>query len=218
MPTDPKPNPGFTPLSELTAEELAVRCQRGSLGCYSELVGRFEGRLFNFLLRRTASRQDAEDLAQEAFVRAWERIATYNPAWRFSTWLFTIASRLAISRHRRNRRQRPTDSFDRADTGAPDPARVAGDRELGSILWELAETKLNQDQRTALWLRYAEDLSIGEIATVMRKSHVGVRVCLFRARQSLAEAAARRSRRAAAAPPQPAPAPAGAAEIVGGIG
>ncbi|MCX5689052.1 MAG: sigma-70 family RNA polymerase sigma factor [Planctomycetota bacterium] len=178
-----------TSLASKTAEELAVLAQRDNVAAFGELVVRFEGRLFNFLLRRVASRVEAEDLTQEAFVRAWERITSYDPTWRFSTWLFTIASRLAVSEHRRRRPTVVLDSADQvgrcdADIGESEHAEQGGSR-----LWALAKLVLREDQHTALWLRYAEDMTIGEIAKVMGKTQVGVRVALFRARQTLAEAA-----------------------------
>jgi RNA polymerase sigma-70 factor (ECF subfamily) len=182
----------MAPLSEQSPEELAVRAQAGggpALACFGELVTRFEVRLFNFLLKRTRSRSDAEELTQEAFTRAWERITSYDPAWKFSTWLYTIASRLAVSKHRRQSRESAWSSFDRAGPEGTDHLQVQDDRRLGTRLWSLAEEELSPDQQTALWLRYAEDMSIGEIAKVMGKTQVGVRVSLFRARQTLAKRA-----------------------------
>jgi RNA polymerase sigma-70 factor (ECF subfamily) len=171
-------------LCALSPEDLALRAARGSVASYSELVKRFEVRLFNFLLRKV-SRTDAEDLAQETFVRAWERIGSYDRRWRFSTWLFTIASRLAVSHYRKRSAAAPRAEF-APDQGPGEADRdVEADCRLGRRLWALAAS-LGADQHEALWLRYAEDLSIPEIAEVMRKSHVGVRVCLFRARQALA--------------------------------
>ena len=182
----------MAPLSQQSAEELAVRAQAGggcALSCFGELVTRYEVRLFNFLLRRTRSRADAEELTQEAFLRAWERIASYDPAWKFSTWLYTIASRLAVSKHRKLGRERTWDTFERTGEQQRDTLEAGDDRRLGKRLWNLAESSLSPDQQTALWLRYAEDMAIGEIARVMGKSQVGVRVCLFRARQTLAKTA-----------------------------
>jgi RNA polymerase sigma-70 factor, ECF subfamily len=166
-----------------SAEALAVRAGVGdstARECFGELVARYQVRLFNFLLRRVRSRHDAEDLTQEAFVRAWERIRSYDPTWRFSTWLFTIGSRLAITRHRRSR---PC-----AGSGAVELAAALDSRpsQAGSQVWRLAAKCLSDEQHTALWLRYVEELSIEEISTVLDKSQVAVRVCLFRARQSLA--------------------------------
>jgi RNA polymerase sigma-70 factor (ECF subfamily) len=180
----------MAPLSQQSPEELAVRAQTGggpALACFGELVTRYEVRLFNFLLRRTRCRADAEELTQEAFLRAWERIQSYDPAWKFSTWLYTIASRLAVSKHRKLGRERTWDTFERCGDVERDTLEASDDRRLGKRLWTLAEESLSPDQQTALWLRYAEDMAIGEIARVMGKSQVGVRVCLFRARQTLAK-------------------------------
>ena len=180
-PVEPKPPAQRTP------EQLAARAAEGSLESYGELVKRFEVRLFNFLLRKTGSRSDAEDLTQEAFIRAWEKIKRYDPKWRFSTWLFTIAARLAVSHHRKRRAgPRWADQVDVGVDIGPGADR-AEDRMNGARLWKMAERVLGHEQHTALWLRYAEDMNIGEIAKVLGKSQVGVRVMLFRARQVLAQ-------------------------------
>jgi RNA polymerase sigma-70 factor (ECF subfamily) len=173
------------PLGDLKIPELVSRAQDGSLPCFAELVKRFEGRLFNFVLRRMQSTQDAEDLVQDTFVRAWQRIGQYNPRWQFSTWLYTIAHRLAIAqRHRQRREARPA-CLDNVPAEC-DPARPAADREQCRHIWALADRLLPEAQRMALWLRYAEGLGTSEIARVLGKSRVGVRVMLFRARETLA--------------------------------
>ena len=194
-----------------TPEVLAVRAAQGSHAAFAELVALFEVRLYNFLLRRTRSRTDAEELTQESFARAWQSIKSYDPAWKFSTWLFTIGSRLAVSDHRKQGRMRTMDTSDSAAGGMAGMMGVGGigsrgesggrmegigeermeHRLLGRALWALAGKTLKDDQQTALWLRYGEDMSIGEVATVMGKSQVAVRVMLFRARQTLATAFAK---------------------------
>lgn len=173
-------------LDALTGEQLAVRA--GAKGpdakdCFSRLVRMYEERLFNFLFKRCRRRDQAEDLTQETFLRAWERLETYDSRWRFSTWLFTIAQRQAVSLYRKSGRTPAPLSplHDPASSKSPDEPDARG-----AMLWRLAESNLTPDQHTALWLRYAEDMEIDEIARVMRKSSVGVRVCLFRARGALA--------------------------------
>lgn len=170
------------PLDRMTPEELAARSQHGSAEAFERLVGIFEARLYNFLLRRVRSRSDAEDLTQESFLRAWQRIGSYRSKWRFSTWLYTIATRLAISHARRDRgSERLGDGDQRAAGGE------GGVNEGGSRVWRLVDEKLTEEQRTAVWLRYVEDMGIGEIGLVMGKSDVAVRVMLFRSRAILAE-------------------------------
>ena len=176
-----RPSPAALPIPDLVS-----RAQRGSLPCFAELVKRFEGRLLNFLRRRTGSVHDAEDLAQDAFVRAWQRIEQYDPRWQFSTWLFTIAHRLAITHRARREVSASCDVLEPATLDRHDPVRVLADREHGGQLWETADRILSETQRTALWLRYAEDLSNTDIAAITGRSRVSVRVTLFRAREALA--------------------------------
>ena len=189
--TRTSPRIDVIPVNELatwTPERLAVRAADGCLASFGELVHQFQGRLYNFLLRRVASASEAEDLTQEAFVRAWERIKSYDPQWRFSTWLFTIGSRLAVSRHRSVSRAKPHVkrlAEERPKFHEEEADQRLSNREQFDRLWLVAEEKLSYEQRTALWLRYAEGLSIGEIATILSRSQVGVRVLLFRVRQTL---------------------------------
>jgi RNA polymerase sigma-70 factor, ECF subfamily len=186
--------------AEHSPEELAVRAQGGDeagIAAFSELVERFSGRLHSFLLRRLPP-ADAEDLTQEAFIRAWQRIGTYNPRYRFSTWLFTIATRLAISHGRVDRRGRERE-FDSAGNSSQagidstrrdsrrDPGASASQREERLRIWETVAEILGDEQHTAIWLRYVEEMSIAEIARVMGRTPVGVRVMLFRARNLLAQ-------------------------------
>lgn len=173
-------------LTGLTPEELARRVQEGSSACFVELLSRYEGRVFNFLLRRVPTAADAEDLTQEAFVRAWQRIETYDPTRRFSTWLFTIAARLASSHRRAAARDLNRARQSAREPRANDPGVHAAAREGAGRVWALADEILNDDQRSAVWLRYVEDMAIHDIARVLGKSNVAVRVALFRARRALA--------------------------------
>lgn len=176
--------PSSVPASA-SAEELARRARAGSRACFDALVDRFAPRLLSFLIRRVGSRQDAEDLTQETFVRAWRRLETYNPDRRFSTWLFTIGVRLSAAYLRARRRMQAL----AADPG--DRRAAAGDaaaeRDEGALLWRLAEDELTPDQFSALWLRYVEGASVEDIARMLGKSRVGARVLLFRARSRLGD-------------------------------
>jgi RNA polymerase sigma-70 factor (ECF subfamily) len=184
-------------LGDLAVPELVRRARDGSLPAYAEVVARFEGRLLNFLLRRVPNRADAEDVVQETFVRAWQRIGQYDPRWQFSTWLFTIGHRLAAAHRHRG----PALSADlsRVPAEAGEPGRAVADREQCGHVWALADRILPEVQRTALWLRYAEDLPTRQIARVLGKSPIMVRVHLCRARAALRQRL--QAREAPAAPP-----------------
>lgn len=179
--------------SDQSDETLVVRAQGGDLDAFTEVVARWDGRLFNFIARRVGGRlrqMDAEDLTQETFLRAWRSIAEYQPRHRFSTWLFTIAGRLVVD-HLRHQRVRAdaTESLTTAASRRQSNADAATDRlllpESSESLWNIAREILTAEQHAALWLRYAEDLSPGEVARVLDKNEVAVRVMLFRARQAL---------------------------------
>lgn len=176
------------PLSSCTDEELALRAQAGSAAAFALLVDRFETRLFSFILRRVRNHADAEDLTQEAFTRAWGSIRRYKPAWRFSTWLYTIGSRTAVNHLRRAQvRKRASEADMRQATPAPAPGDGAEGAELRGEVWRVAQEALTDAQFTALWLRYVEDLPMRDIGRVLGKSTVGVRALLFRARTALIE-------------------------------
>jgi len=180
-------------LSARSVEKLATRSAQGSHADFAELVRRYHDRVYNFLLKRTRNPDEAADLTQEAFVRAWQRIDRYDPRWQFSTWIFTIAVRLSVSRQRREKRKVCADDLDQTRSsnlpGAEDMLERRETVELGRSLWELAEDVLSEDQYLAVWLRYAEGMAMADIAKVIGKSQVGVRVSLFRARAALAQAA-----------------------------
>ncbi|MDH4240630.1 MAG: RNA polymerase sigma factor [Phycisphaerae bacterium] len=170
-------------LRALSAEELARRAKQGCREAFAELVERYGIRLLKFLRYKTNNIHDAEDLVQESFVRAYENIHRYKDSWKFSTWLFTIAARLAYSHFRRSRSFQKVAWF---ESSGPEPEQMVVDKETQQSLWALARG-LSMNQYQALWLKYGQDMSIKEIAMVLRKSQVNVKVLLYRARINLAK-------------------------------
>ena len=173
MMTEPK-----TPSDAVSAEELAVRARDGSRVSFDELVVRYRPRLVAFLAHRLADAADAEDVAQETFLRAYDQLASYDPGRPFATWLFAIgknvAANHAIARNRREARDaRP------ATAAAVDAAGTASD------VWQRAAAVLRPDAYRALWLRYAQGASVREIATALGRSSVAIKVMLFRARRRM---------------------------------
>ena len=88
---------------EISAEELARQCQNGCRESFERLVRRFERRVLRFLSAMVNNRQDAEDLAQDTFLKVYKSIHRFNPEYKFSTWLFTIAKRTAMNHYRASR-------------------------------------------------------------------------------------------------------------------
>ncbi|MFG0257515.1 MAG: RNA polymerase sigma factor [Phycisphaerales bacterium JB043] len=195
--TQPAPQHVDDPSSfpSLSDEQLALRAKDGSSASFGVLVDRFESRLVTFLRKRLGDIHAAEDIAQDAFIKAWESRHRYDPRWRYSTWLFTIASRRA-SNHLRQRARRETLRLvgEHVDGQAPtDP--VVRD-ESSALVWDLARRHLSMAQHTTLWLRYGENLSCKEIARVMGSTSIAIRATLHRARKTLRENMENHERRA----------------------
>ncbi len=160
----------------------------GRLACYDVLVRRYEGRLTRFLRQRTGDRLDAEDIAQEAFIAAWRNLRRFDPERPFAPWLFTIAARLAVDRHRaRGERCLPLSAADGVAMATESPAV---DSEQAERLWRLARASMPLAAYLALWLRYVESMTVKEVAGVTGRSTVHVRVLLHRGRSALGKALA----------------------------
>lgn len=166
-------------------EQLARRAQQGCRASFEELVRRFQVPLVHFLRCRN-SPEDAEDLAQETLLRAYQRLERYCDQWRFVTWLFTIARRLSMNYHRRPARTVAVSLEAMADH-RPAPDQELAGAESRQRLWQLAAEVLTEPQLTALWLFYVEEFPVKEVARVLRRSRVAVRAILFRARRKLLE-------------------------------
>ena len=171
-------------IAEKTDEELARDARAGSRRSFEELARRYKRRLFVYLRPRVASDEDAEDMVQDTFLKLFRNMGGYDPAYKFSAWLYTSAGRLAIDSYRKNKAGRNTVAIS-ADMPIADPAagRDPGPGESG--LWDAARA-LGGDRFRVLWLRYGEDLTIEEIAAVVGRTKLAVRVLLHRARTSLA--------------------------------
>ena len=168
-------------------EELARRVQEGCHDSFTELVKRLQPRLLFALRRRLPQEADAEDVAQKTLLRAYEKIALYNPKRKFSPWLFTIAFRLASDYHRKRKLPTPPDE---SAASVPDPHPSPEQRtianEQSQSLWSLADHLLKPEQWSALWLFYGEDQTVREIAQSLNRTTVSIRVLLYRARKTLA--------------------------------
>lgn len=176
-------------MNEHEDDRAAVRRARdGDDSAYAELLARHRDRVFSFLLRLLGSAQDAEDAAQEAFVKAFTRLDDYDASRPFLSWLFGIAHHAALDRLRA--RPPATLSLDDPE-GAPDPAdpgpgvEDAAGAALDATLIERLLAALPPLYREPLLLRHKEEMDIPEIARVLSLPAGTVKVRLFRAREML---------------------------------
>jgi RNA polymerase sigma-70 factor (ECF subfamily) len=166
---------------------------------FAELVDRYRARIVGVMHHLLNSVEEAEDLAQEVFLRVYRTRAKYHPSAKFSTWLFTIANNLALNVMRRRRRKpsvplpaqdsgplgpRPAEQLV-ADSGAM-PTRRLAQQELAAVIRQALE-ELNERQKLAVVLNKFEEMNYAEIADVMGLTPKAVKSLLSRARARLKE-------------------------------
>ena len=186
-----KPEPaGTIPESDEATEEAALvrRIVAGEGHRYSVLVDRYQRRLYWSCLRLVGDPDEAEDVVQEAFVRAYERLGDFDPTYRFYTWIYRIARNRCLNLLRRRRvwglvtlsdpeRAPALPSANRSD-------RPVENRELAQALVDCRGT-LPADQREAFDLRHADGLSYREIAAAIGAPEGTVMSRLARAREKM---------------------------------
>lgn len=175
---------------------LMLRVQRGDRAAFTELVGKYQQPIYNFILRTLRDETEAEDLAQNTFVQVWKSAQRYKANARFTTWLFTIARNLCLNEIRRRSRH-PAESLDGFVSGddeqvAPQiedraAAQPAGEVLQGELESKLAEAlaALPENQRTAILLCQRDELSYDEIAEVLDCSLSATKSLIFRGRETL---------------------------------
>ncbi len=150
------------------------------MDAFTDLVRSYRDRLLRFLLTRCASYADAEDALQDTLINAFRYLHTYDPRWRFSTWLYRIAVRNA----QKIRSETIVEFSDLGDAEADPLVACIADSETEN-LWLVARRSLNDDVFAAMWLRYAEDMSVNDISKALDRSASWTKVNLMRARKVL---------------------------------
>jgi RNA polymerase sigma-70 factor, ECF subfamily len=183
---------------------LVEMVRRGDHSAFEQLVKRYEARLISVLLRFVRERELARDMAQETFLRAFERLDQFDPARRFGPWLFRIGVNLTLDfLRRRKRRVRPVLFSETRLEKSPDPA-VADPRAARDLEQEVRAVleMIPEKYRTVLILRDLENFSSSEIAAILDRREATIRWRLAEARHRFQELWQRRQQGL------PAPAPA----------
>lgn len=177
---------------------LMLRVKRGDRLAFTELVGKYQQPVLNFIFRTLRDENEAEDLAQNVFVQVWKSRARYQRTAKFSTWLFTIARNLCLNELRRRSRH-PADSIEEAHVENEDQPRqqyedkthiAAPERLLhGELAKKIEEALagLPENQRTAILLCRQDELSYEEISEVLDCSLSATKSLIHRGREALKE-------------------------------
>ena len=184
---------------ESTDVQLMLDVKAGDEQSFALLLHRYRTPLVNFLYRMVRNREQAEDLAQEVFIRVYRARAEYVPSAKFTTWLFRIATNLALNSIRDTRHQRMEVSLDApvtvdSEEGDERPLDVAEKnpnieehlvQEAQREMIRHAIDKLPEKQRAAVLLHKYQELDYGEISKILSCSESALKSLLFRAYETL---------------------------------
>ncbi|RRN69148.1 RNA polymerase sigma factor SigW [Peribacillus simplex] len=179
---------------DVLIKERINQVLKGDHNAFGEIVEIYKDKVFQICFRMLGNRQEAEDLAQEAFVRAFVNIRSFNIQMKFSTWLYRIATNLCIDRLRKKKPDYYLDAEVAGTEGLNMYSHVASDmakpeEEVESL--ELQETiqveimKLPEKYRSVIVLKYIEELSLKEISEILDLPVGTVKTRIHRGREAL---------------------------------
>jgi len=169
-----------------------AKARRGDKQAFGQLIEAYQGPVFNLAYRMLGNSGEAEEAAQEAFIRAYTRLDSYDPTHKFSTWLLSITSNYCIDQIRKRRAVLlsideplpPHPALHSDNNKGPEAQYLAQERET---LVQGMLRQLPDEYRQAVVLRYWYDMSYEEIAEVQNTTVSAVKSRLFRARRQLAD-------------------------------
>ena len=153
---------------EVEDRDLIAHARRGQVDAYNVLVSRWEKRVFNYLLRLVGQREDAMDLSQDVFLKAYQNLGKLDDAGRFAPWLYRIAHNEAFSMFRK---RRPETDVDELEPGATETKITVGGSSVFPIELSLAVSsaleRLSPDQREAVVLKIYQGFKFEEMAQIL---------------------------------------------------
>jgi RNA polymerase sigma factor (sigma-70 family) len=160
----------------------------GNVNAFSYIVDRHKNKVYNLAFRICCNREEAEEIAQDSFMKTYRALGSFKRKSSFSTWLYRIVYNTAISYVRLKKREVlsledfPADATDFIGTGTSDEE---AENEYRKSLISFAFQKISEEDRSLITLHYYEEMSIEELSDVTGISKSNVKVKLFRARQKM---------------------------------
>jgi RNA polymerase sigma factor (sigma-70 family) len=160
----------------------------GNINAFTTIVDRHKDRAFNLAFRICCNREEAEEITQDSFMKAYRALNTFRGKSSFSTWLYRIVYNTSLSYVRSKKREVlsieefPADASEFLGTGISEEEAEA---EYRSSLLNFAFRKISEEERSLVTLHYFEEMSIDEISEVTGINKSNVKVKLFRARQKM---------------------------------
>ncbi len=185
---DPKEQPTNVPIQNLN--EVLNHCLNGDTKAFRDVVVEYQKFVFSIALRTLCDEEDANDVVQESFIRVWNNLSLYRPAVKFTTWLYTIVTRLCYDKLRSRKRNR-TRRLEEIDTSLlasfateHNPEQLYSNKEIAEAMSILTK-ELPEKQKLVFVLRDLEGLSVREVSDILHISESSVKTNLVYARRHL---------------------------------
>jgi len=165
--------------------EIIAKVLKGDRQAYALLVDEYKSPVYNLAYRMTANVEDADDLTQETFIRAYQYLWRYDPRKKFFTWLYTVAFNLINNHLRKNKKEKLSEELSPSSLtdNTPSPEeKMMEDQEISSCLLQLED-----ELRALLIMKYQQELSLEEIAAITGKSLSAVKMRIYRGLERLRE-------------------------------
>ena len=165
--------------------EIVAKVLKGDRKAYALLVEEYKSPLYNLAYRMTGNFEDADDLTQEAFIRAYQYLWRYDPRKKFFTWLYTIALNLIKNHYKKNRKHNISEelsAYSLADNSPSPETKMIEAQEISSCL-----LRLEYELRALLIMKYQQGLSFEEIAEITGKSLSAIKMRIYRGLEKLKE-------------------------------
>lgn len=177
--------------SKLTDIELIQRTLKGDQRAYALLVKTYQRYVFTLALRFTKSREDAEEVAQDSFIKVYKALSSFKQESKFSTWLYTVVYTTAMTSLRKRNTNTVAlddeDNFIQVENSTSVADVNSAENRSRSFYLNQAISQLSADDAAVLTLFYHAEQSLEEIALIMGIETNGVKIKLFRARRRLKE-------------------------------
>jgi len=165
--------------------EIIKACLDGCDDCFSELVSRYKNLVYSIILRMVIDKEEANDLAQEVFIKVYRNLDKYYPEFKFSTWIMRITTNHVIDARRKKKQQTvPIEEMEYALWGSPSPETRYIEEESAAALRKIIED-LPEMYRVPIILYHQQGLSYQEIAAVIEEPLSKVKNRIFRGRKLL---------------------------------
>lgn len=175
-------------MNQNTDQDYIAQIRSGNVNAYSALVTKYKNMVFTLALRMVGNKEDAEEVSQDTFVKAYRKLDSFKGTSKFSTWLYRIVYNTSLDHIKKSKRvvlSEHIDAVNEADIGSMQNALTYIEAKEKKQMIEKALLQLPEEDRVLLTLFYFEELPLKEVSEIMQLSYDNVKIKLHRSRKKL---------------------------------